>query len=65
MAKTISNQKAKAYSEIDKAFKKSVKASLIQGVAQGYRALSKIIIDRIEQGYSLEEIKTFCENVDK
>lgn len=65
MTKTISNQKAKNYSKIGESFKQSIKSATIQGVASGYRALAKIITDRIDKGYSIEEIKTFCNNIDK
>lgn len=65
MAKTISNKKAKDYSKITDTFKQCQKSATIQGVAIGYRALSKMIIERINQGYTLEQIKTFCENVDR
>ena len=45
--------------------KQGVRSATIQGVSQGYRALSKIIVDKIENGYTLEQVKSFCENVDK
>lgn len=45
--------------------KQGVRSATIQGVAQGYRALSKLVVDKINQGYTIEQIKAFCENVDK
>lgn len=62
---TIKNSKAKMYSEIEKTHKALIRKATIQGVATGYRALSKLVIDKIENGYSLEQVKKFCENVDK
>ena len=63
MASSIKNSKAKAYNRVEETFKSKLNEFALKGIAQGYIALAKIIMSRIEQGYTLEEIKSFCENV--
>lgn len=67
MATSVKNRlsKQQKLDNVIEAHKQGVRSATIQGVAQGYRALSKLVVDKINQGYAIEQIKAFCENVDK
>lgn len=49
--------------KMEKELKTKFREFTVLGTTQGYLALSKIILNKIEEGYTLEQVKTFCENI--